>query len=396
MKRRTFIKGSITTAGAAVATTLLPEPAQAGMKRPRIQQYRKLGKTDIKMSDISFGAGRLRSGSLVLRAIHRGVNYIDTSPDYGPSEEAIGEALAKYKKRDKLIIASKFCQPSHHLPFGTRKAEYISAVEGSLKRLGTDYIDVVFTHAMGGERSLEKEQQRLNDPEMLAAYAQLKQEGKVRYLATSSHGPYNMESLMLSAVKSGHYDIIMPAFNFMRFPRLKEVLDTAQAKGVGVIAMKTLAGAKASGGDMEPGRFEQAAFKWVLKHTQVAGLVISFRKTQELDLYLGASGQPFAGADQQALDHYAALYGHQYCRTGCSDCESSCSAGVPVGEILRQRMYFEDYGDEKKAMQLYSQLPINAEACVQCEQAACRDQCSYGLPVQASLSAAHRMLTLEG
>ncbi|ABK44611.1 aldo/keto reductase [Magnetococcus marinus MC-1] len=395
MERRTFIKGTLTTAGAAVASTLWAESAQAEPKQPRIEQYRKLGKTDINMSDISFGAGRLSSASLVLRAIQRGINYIDTAPDYGPSEAAIGEALSKYKQRDKLVIASKFCQPGYHLPLGSKKADYIAAVEGSLRRMGCDYLDVVFTHALGSDKSLEQESQRLHDGEMLAAYAELKQQGKVRYLATSSHGPYNMETLLLEAVNGGYYDIIMPAFNFMKFPRLEQVIQAAQQKGVGVIAMKTLAGAKDSLGERQEGSFEQAAFKWVLKHPQVAGLVISFRKTSELDLFLGASGQAFAMADQKVLDRYAALYGNHYCRTGCSDCERSCEVGVPVGEILRQRMYFEDYGDEKLAMQLYSRLSTNAQACVGCDQAACAGQCRYGVPIQAALVGAHRMLTLE-
>nr|CRH05287.1 Aldo/keto reductase. Aldoketo-oxidoreductase, NADP-binding [Candidatus Magnetococcus massalia] len=396
MKRRQFLQGSMAAATvAASGGVMLPAESHA-QEKASIQQYRKLGNTDLKMSDIAFGAARLRASSLVLRALDRGVNYIDTAPDYGHSEEAVGEALTRYKQRDKMIIASKFClrdgTPTHPT-VGSGVATYIGAVEASLKRMGTDYLDVVFTHALGGDRSLEREQQRLLDPDMLEAFDRLKQQGKVRYLATSSHGPYNMEELMLQAVRSGHYDIIMPAFNFMRFPKLPELLSESKARGVGVIAMKTLAGAKASGDALlDGGSFEQAAFKWVLKHPEVAGLVISIKRVSDLDRFLPASGQSFAQQDQKVLNRYAALFGNEYCRTGCSDCESSCSAGVPVGEILRQRMYFEDYGEEKRAMSLYAALPTKADICSSCSDDGCAGACQHGIPVGQALRGAHELL----
>ena len=80
-------------------------------------------------------------------ALERGVNYFDTSPDYSGagSEQAIGKAIRG--PRDKLFIATKFCTPNGHLPPGTPVAEYMEAVEGSLARLGTDYVDLVHIHS---------------------------------------------------------------------------------------------------------------------------------------------------------------------------------------------------------------------------------------------------------
>ncbi|WP_143814808.1 aldo/keto reductase [Magnetofaba australis] len=398
MKRRDFLK-STALAGAVGATAgtsaALGGAASAQAAVTGIQKYGTLGKTGLKMSDISFGGGHLPSGSMLLRAMDQGINYIDTAPDYGASESHIGEAMPRIQ-RDKLIIATKFCRQGAypgHLPLGTKKAEYIAMVEESLQRMKTDYTDLLFVHAMGEKNDLEGERKRLLDPEMLAAFAVLKQAGKARFLAVSSHGPYNMETLMLEAVNSGHYDVIMPAFNFMKFPRISEVMKTAHSKGIGVVAMKTLAGAK--GANLkEPGPFEHAAFKWVLKHPEVAGLVVTIKSRRDLNLYVGASGQAFSAADQRHLDQYAALYGREYCRTGCSDCEASCPAGVPVGHILRYRMYFEDYGQEKQGMAQYAQLETNAEACVACDGQACNAACPHGLPVGGMAAAAHRMLTL--
>ncbi len=395
MKRREFLKSSLALPAAAT----LPSPVVAKEEKARVRRYQRLGRTGIEMSDISMGTGQLPAASLVLRALDAGINYFDTAPDYGRAEDYLGEALGKHKGRDKLYIASKYCHPRayeagvSHLQVGKGKADYKQAVEGSLKRLNTDYLDVVFVHAIGERDDYAGERARLLDEQMLAATAELKAEGKVRYLGVSSHGPYQMERLLLEAVTSGHFDLIMPAFNFVKFPKVPELLKEAQARGVGVIAMKTLAGAKDLALDPKGALFEHAAFKWVLQHPQVAGLVVTMKRVQDLELYLQASGGEFTAADQRLLDRYAATYGRDYCRTGCSDCEASCPAGVPVASILRYQMYFESYGDEKRAMTDYAALPRNATACLTCLTQGCTVGCPHGLPVAMKLRAAHEDLS---
>ncbi len=399
MKRRQFLQTSLlTTAASAVGVAGTLSSAQAAPEKARVQRYQRLGRTALEISDISFGGGQVPSASLVLRAIDQGINYFDTAPDYGRSEAVIGEALAKHGQRDKVYIASKFCRPVgyeegvSHLQFGSSKADYKAAVEGSLKRLRTDYLDVVFVHAIGGVKSYEGERRRLLDEAMLSAFQELKQEGKARYLAVSSHGPYQMEQLLTDAVESGHYDAIMPAFNFLKFPRVPEVLRLAKEKGVGVVAMKTLAGARDAGVAAQGTPFEQAAFKWVLQHPEVAGLVVTIKRISDLELFLPASGQALTALDQQALDGYAGQYGSDYCRTGCSDCEPACPFGVAVASILRFEMYFSDYSDQKRAMQGYAHLGPKADACRDCAAAPCNSACPHGLPVAAKLEAAHRDL----
>ncbi|MBF0369512.1 MAG: aldo/keto reductase [Magnetococcales bacterium] len=396
MKRREFIKS--TAALATAAAVISPTPGQAAPSRPKVKQYRTLGKTNIAMSDISFGAGKLPSSSMILRAMDRGINYFDTSPDYGESEDLIGKALKRRKDREKYYIASKFCSPiayPGHVRFGSSKKEYIEAVDGSLKRLGCDYLDVVFVHAIGSKKDYALDKRRMLDPRMFEAFAELKEKGKANYLAVSSHGPHHMEKLMLAAVESGKFDIIMPAFNFMNFPRVPELIQKAKANGVGVVAMKTLAGAKDSGVELDPGVFEQAAFKWVLRHKEVDGLVITIKSVGDLDTFLPASGEEYSARDQRALDHYAARHGQDYCRTGCGDCEPDCAEGVQIATILRQQMYFEDYGDEKRAMENYATLDRDASACGDCGDAVCVSACPHGLDVVAKLQSAHRSLTFN-
>lgn len=394
MKRRDFLKTSALATAAMAATPF--RVGAAKKEKAIVRRYKEIGTTGLKMSDISCGTGKLPSASMVLRAIDRGINYFDTAPDYGQSEDHIGEAMGKIK-RDKIILASKFCRPEpypSHLSHKGVKKDYISAVESSLSRLKTDYLDFVFVHAIGGKGTdVNEEKKRLFDPDMLAAFSELKKAGKVRYLAVSSHGPNNMEDLLMAAVQSGHFHMIMPSFNFMQFSKLPEVMKEAKKRGVGVIAMKTLAGAKAMEFDSKGQPFASAAFKWVLSHPELSGLVVTMKSVANLDEYLPASGEKFTQMDQDVLNRYAELYGTVYCRTGCGQCQASCSQGVSIAATLRFQMYFKDYGMEKHAMEHYAQLQTNAAGCSGCGSQDCGSACPYGLKVGTLMQEAHETLS---
>ncbi|HEX8948133.1 MAG TPA: aldo/keto reductase [Dissulfurispiraceae bacterium] len=393
MNRRDFLKVAAFTTAAAAAPDLHAETTPDVLS---VKSYRAIGKTGLKMSDISFGGGKLSAASMVLRAVDSGINYFDTAPDYGSSEKTLGEAMGRIK-RDKIIITTKFCHTvpyPGHLPLGTRKKEYIASVEGSLSRMKTDYLDFVFVHAIGEmSKDLESERKRLLDPEMLEAVASLKKAGKVRFLGTSSHGPNNMETLLSAAVASGHFDVIMASFNFMKFPKLPEVMKEAYKRKVGVIAMKTLAGAKDMNLDAKGEEFSHAAFKWVLKHPEVSGLIVTMKTASDIELYLKASGAKFTSRDRKVLDRYARLYGREYCRTGCGECEASCPLGVEIASVMRYRMYFRDYGMEKRAMESYASLKRNSSPCAGCDNPACIGKCPYGLPVKDMLADAHGIMS---
>lgn len=402
MNRRDFLKTSAVVAAGAALPTVAPLAAEAKEEKAIVKKYNLLGKTGLKMSDISYGTGKLPSPSMVVRAVDRGINYFDTAPDYGKSENYIGEALNKYKskiKRDKIIIATKFCTympyPGH-LKLGSSKQDYIDALEGSLKRMNTDYVDIVFLHAIGEmSKSRDDELKRLFSDELHSAFESLKKAGKARFLAVSSHGPNNMEDLLMEAVKSGKYDLIMPSFNFMKFPKTPDVLKEAKSRGVGVVAMKTLAGAKDMNLEYKGEKFAPSTFKWVLKHPEVDGLVITIKSVADLDLYLTASGETFNADNQKVLDMYAKMYSKEYCRTGCGECESLCPYGLSIASIMRYNMYFKDYGMEKQAMQSYSALKQKASICNDCDGGPCSGGCPYGLPVKKLLTDAHENMVFS-
>ncbi len=389
MKRRDFLLS--TGAGAMAGLGAIGGAREALADPPKIKKYGTLGRTGLKISDISFGCGASPTPSLLARAADMGINYFDTAPDYGGSELNLGRFIKQRGKRGDLIVATKFCQQGSypgHLDKSAGKADYVKMVEQSLRRLNTDYIDVIFVHAMGEEGVAYED--RLFDEDMLGAYEQLKKGGKVRFLAVSSHGPVRMEELMMKAVKSGHYDIIMPAHNFMKFPNVPAVVAEAGKRNIGVIAMKTMAGAKDI--DLEPAKgepFAHAAFGYVLRSPHVAGLIITIKNARMLNHYVAASGKPFTQSSMKTLDRYAAMYTKEYCRTGCGECVGACPEKVSVATTLRYSMYFSDYGEEKRAMEAYARLSPNAKKCMTCQDAKCEAACPYELPVASLMRNAH-------
>ena len=160
--------------------------------------------------------------------------------------------------------------------------------------------------------------------------------------------------------------------------------------------MKTLKGAKHQGlADFrnESDSYTQAAFKWVMSNPGVSNLVISFHNDQHADEYLFASGKPLTESDVAVLGKYDQLIAGSHCFQHCGDCLSGCSESLPIHDVLRYRMYFEDYGDQKQAMQYYAKLEKNASSCISCD-APCTVACPRGVLVRQRMIGAHEMLTM--
>ena len=389
MDRRKFLGvGAGFTAGLA---GLGPGAVRAA-EAPPIRRYVTLGGTGLEVSDISFGSSRSSDPRLVRHAMARGVTYFDTAESYrgGDAEEAIGEALKG--ERERYVVASK-----HKAWSGETRREMASALEGSLRRLRTDYLDIYFNHAVNDVR-------RLQNPEWSEFTDRAIRDGKIRFRGVSGHGSALTECLDY-ALDNDLADVILVAYNFAgdasffeklraRFhfvapqTELSRVLERASAKGVGVVAMKTLMGARLN--DLRPyetdgATFSQAAFRWVLSNPHVDGLIVSMTETAVIDEYVAASGSAAVGAaGMSLLGRYAALQGPRYCRPACNVCADTCPAGVEISEVLRTRMYDVDYRDPVLARAEYAGLGAAAAgACLACDGAPCLDACPAGIPISA-------------
>jgi predicted aldo/keto reductase-like oxidoreductase len=367
-----------------------PRPAWKGA---RIRAYRRLGRTGFEVSDVSLGTGAIRgeNGEAIVReALARGVNYLDTSPDYSGSgsEQAIGRAL-RGQDRTKLFIATKFCTPHGHLPPGTPVARYQEIVEASLARLGTDYVDLVHVHSCD-------EVDRLMDPNLHEAFDRLEAAGKARFLGFSSHTP-NLAQVTDQAIRSGRFDVMMLAYHHGIWPSLGELIGRARReRDMGVVAMKTLKGARhhgLAGFRDETDAYSQAAFKWVLSNPEVSCLVVSFFEPEQVDEYLFASGTALGARDLALLQRYDEAIAGTYCPPHCGACLGHCPESLAIHDVFRFRMYFEDYGWEKRGMTQYAELAKNASVCVGCS-APCTGQCPVGIPIQQRMIESHGLLSL--
>lgn len=359
----------------------------------RVQEYRRFGRTEFQISDIVMGTGPLKGDEgekIVNLALDRGINYIDTAPDYSASgsENIVGRVLKT--RRDEAFLATKFCTPTGHLPWDASVSEYKRVFEESLGRLKTDHVDLIHVHSCD-------EIDRLMSENMHEAYDRLKQEGKVKYLGFSSHTP-NLVQVANQAIDSGRFDVMMLAYHHGIWPQLGEVIKRARSEqDMGIVAMKTLKGARHRGledfGDMADS-YAQAALKWVRANDDVSCAVISMFEMQHIDEYLSASGKKLEDRDIAILREYDRRIQGSYCTPHCGACLDSCPEGVPIADVLRQRMYFEDYGAEKVAMQLYAGLDVNASACSTCS-APCMGSCPFGLSIQERTTGAHDLLSFS-
>ncbi len=399
--RRTFLR-QVTLGGAllgvAPAMASATRLTQDTTKLPTIKQYKRLGTTDIKLADISFGGSRLRRDvNLVEHALARGINYFDSAESYtgGKSEETIGKALQG--KRDKIYLTSK-----GRFSADATQHDMMRVLEDSLRRLRTDYIDVYFNHAVNDVR-------RLRNPAFYAFAERAKKQGKIRYVGLSGHGGRLIECLDY-AIDTGSYDVMLVAYNFGQDPNflqqftrsfdfiavnpdLPRVLRKAKASGMGVIAMKTLRGARLN--SMKPyqqdqATFAQAAFRWVLSNRDVDALIVTMQSSEQVDEYVAASGgMKITGQDLRLLNRYATLNDATYCRPLCDVCESSCPEHVPIADVLRHKMYAEDYGAPQMAQERYASLIHNAAACLTCAHLSCVNACPHGLPIADLTRQAH-------
>jgi len=397
LDRRQFLRGS---AAAGVSLSLLPLAGGAA-EPPRVQRYVTLGRTGLRISDIGFGSSRLAGDESVVRhALDRGIDYFDTAEGYtdGASEETLGRALRGV--REKVTLATKVgCEPDDDVE------DLFRALEGSLRRLQTDRVEIYFNHAVNDVA-------RLRNPAWGEFVERAKEQGKIRFTGMSGHGGRLVECLDY-AFDHDLVDVVLVAHNFgqdpafyerftasMDFvavqPELPRLLAKAKQKNVGVVAMKTLRGARLNdlrAYEREGGTFAQAAFRWVLSGPHVDVLIVTMKSGEMIDEYLGASGA--TGVTRHDLDllaRYEHRNGATQCRYGCGACLAACPEQVAIDEVLRTRMYAEDYGDADLARGDYAKLARGAEACVGCAHQACAGACPHGIDISTLTARTHRWL----
>ena len=310
------------------------------------------------------------------------MTYWDTAASYngGKSERGIGMYLEKnpQARRDIFLVTK-----SH----GGGIEGMTKALNVSLERLKTDYVDMYFVHGPGSMSEFT--------PEMKAWAEKAKADKKIRFFGFSTHS--NMEHCLQGAAKLGWIDGIMLKYDFriMQTDAMKAAMDAATKAGIGLTAMKTQgsgpvptvteADLKLGGHFVQRGFIQQQAkLKILWENPQIACVCSQMGSVTVLHSNIAAALDKtnLTAADHAALRAYAAATRSHHC-AGCTEfCEAALDHQVPVGDVMRCLMYHRSYGDQELARKVFGQLPETARrGLAGFDYAAAEQACPHGMPI---------------
>jgi aryl-alcohol dehydrogenase-like predicted oxidoreductase len=213
----------------------------------------KLGRTGLDVSRLCLGCmtygvpdrgrhawtlGEEQSRPLIRRAIDLGINFFDTANSYsdGTSEEIVGRALREFAKRDQIVVATKVFFRTHDGPNGmglSRKA-LLRAIDGSLTRLGLDYVDLYQIHRWDYRTPIEETLEALHD---------IVKSGKVRYIGASSMFAWQFSKALHLAARHGWTPFVTMQnhYNLLHREEEREMLPLCADAGIGVLPWSPLA-----------------------------------------------------------------------------------------------------------------------------------------------------------
>jgi aryl-alcohol dehydrogenase-like predicted oxidoreductase len=212
-------------------------------------EHRTLGKTDLKVSRLALGtmtfggqATEAEAIRMVDRCLEHGVNFFDTANVYnqGKSEIILGQALRG--RRHQAVLATKvrgkMCEEPDDV--GLKRSAIRKAIDASLNRLGTDYVDLYYLHQPDGETRIE---------ETLAAMEELVSEGKIRYPAVSNYAAWQVVQILWHCTDHG---FVLPTVSQLMYNLLargieQECVACCREYGIGIIAYNPLAGGLLTG-----------------------------------------------------------------------------------------------------------------------------------------------------
>jgi aryl-alcohol dehydrogenase-like predicted oxidoreductase len=306
-------------------------------------QILRLGRSGLKVSRLCLGTmmfggptNEEDSARIIHRALDAGLFFLDTADVYndGESERIVGRAVQA--RRDQVVLATKGRNRTGPGPndAGSSRAHLLAAVEASLRRLGTDYIDLYYLHAPDYETPIE---------ESLAALDDCVRQGKIRYLGCSNFYAWQVcEALWTSRHQRwAAMAAIQPLYNIVNRDAEVELLPLCGEYGLGVVPYSPLArgvlsgkyrggvypeGSRAARGDrrlhqtelraenfavaerLEPlaaahhATLTQFALAWVLANPLVTSVIIGPRTLQQLEDNLGAPEIRWSPEDERAVD----------------------------------------------------------------------------------------------
>lgn len=394
MNSSTTRRGFLAAAASLPSTTLSARSAQT----PKLE-YRTLGRTGLKVTSLSFGCMTTSDPSVIERAADIGIVHFDTARSYqnGNNERMVGAALKS--RRKQVIISSK--------SLAKTRQEAEQHLETSLRELGTDYLDIWYLHNRNAPGEITDE--------LFEVQQAAKKAGKIRFAGVSTH--FNMDRMLEYLIQRGQTDVVLTTYNFAmqniasegqqtRLDSLTTAIEKARKAGIGIVAMKAMAGGveRVGRGDRlygaDPAALKRvlgtkggpvAAIKWVLRNRSVDTAIVCMTDHDQLDENLRAMAEPYTAQDEQILESLRAAISPVYCRM-CGACGGVCGRGLPVSDLLRFVTYAEGYGQFALARERFLELPAEVRRirCADCSQ--CTVKCPNGVRVRERVSYAQELL----
>ncbi len=373
--RRNFLKKSVISLSAAA---LMPAATKAEVftKKGTDIPVRTLGKTGIQIPVLSMGTGDTNNPALVKKALESGVRLLGTSSYYGNgnNESMLGNLLKTYPRDSYMIATSAMPKGTDHqngvYTDSTAGESFRSDIEASMKRLNVEYLDILFLPFAAKRESVFFEP-------LLRVMENFKKSGKARYLAIATHS--YCDQAIRAAADTGIYDAVMTSYNF-RMDQAKEVEDAivyGAGKGLGIIAMKTMAGRYWDRERKDPIN-SASAIRWVLKNPNIHTMMSGMTTFEELQSNLNLMDNPqFNEEDMRELKLADNGESGLFCLQ-CRNCEGRCEKNVDIPTLMRSYMYAYGYRNMHHSKQTLEMA--DGSACAECDT--CTVTCSAGFDIK--------------
>jgi uncharacterized protein len=395
MDRRTFLKttgvsgASIAIASGIGGNAIASEAAKESASKT--VPTRTLGKSGLPISILSFGGLDWSTNQNLLRmGFTMGVTALDTSDRYqnGKSELGIGEYFAKHpEERKKAFISTKATQ-------STDPQQISAALDQSLERMKTDYVDLFMLSMMSGIPAGAKE-----------LLEKKKKEGKVKLVGFSSH--LGTDQVVAESIKMGWIDVLMITYNYilMQKDEIKKQIDDCARAGIGLIAIKSQAktpdsketpeALAATRHFMDKGyTLEQAKIKAVWSDERIACVCSDMTNVTILKDNVAAATDnvKLTANDFKIFNMLAQGESCHYCQ-GCGKCLVAMGEASRIPDVMRYMMYYNSYGDRDRARNLYRELPAaTRNALASRDYTGAESVCPHGLQISRIMREATTLL----
>jgi predicted aldo/keto reductase-like oxidoreductase len=389
LSRRKFLTTSVSgLAAAGLAGPSLAREIVYGPPAPRRElEIRTLGRTGIALPLVNMGSGANMDEGLAQACFETGMRLFDTDARYrnGRHEQLLGRVVSRLGVRDQVIIVTKVHPPELRRGLSPRESQRLlrSAVEGCLRRLKTDYIDILMVHDVADRRTAL-------DPDIIEAMSRVREQGKTRFLGTATHT--SMAVAIKASVEAEIYDVVLTSINFTMADdaALMRAIEHAAQKGVGIIAMKTQAGGYAFPNPETHKEFRgavinSAALKWVCHNKHIATTIPGIDNYEQLRANWAVALNPgYTDEERRFLANNEIKLGFEFCRQ-CRFCMATCPHGVDVPALMRTHMYAKQYADVARARETLDLIPAGRGLAVCGSCTSCAVACSHSVNVPRKL-----------